>query len=180
MVLMENATGTRASELPHDVGSKIPRTSRSNKRISSELTAATKIEELEVLICRFNNSRHFSSSCNESMLCWICFSMKVLVNDSNCFCRITVWMLKCFLIKPRTGLPGQRGWHGQVWRKQEIRFEEWGWGLKVWEPLHVLRRDGKHVGWTWLVGLARATTAAALHFRGRCRGGAPQQRALHF
>ena len=34
-----------------------------------------------------------------------------------------------------------------------------------------MRRVCKHVGWTWLVGSARATTAAAVHFRGRCRGG---------
>ena len=60
-----------------------------------------------------------------------------------------------------------------VWRKPETKLEGSGWGLKVWEPLHVLRRASTHVGWTWLVGSARATTAAALHFRGRCRGGAP-------
>ena len=65
------------------------------------------------------------------------------------------------------------GMDKEVWRKSETRLEWWGWGLKVWKPLHVLRRDGKHVGWTWLVGSARAMTAAALHFRGRCRGGAP-------
>ena len=30
----------------------------------------------------------------------------------------------------------------------------------------------------WIIGSARATTAAALHFRGRCRGGAsPATRA---
>ena len=53
-------------------------------------------------------------------------------------------------------------------------LEWWGWGLRFWEPLHVLCREGKHVSWNWLVGSARATTAAALHFCGRCRGGAPQ------
>ena len=72
----------------------------------------------------------------------------------------------------RKGYQGNApGMDKEVWRKPERRLESWG--LKVWEPLHVLRRDGKHVGWTWLVGSARATTAAALHFRGRCHGGAP-------
>ena len=72
------------------------------------------------------------------------------------------------------------GMDKEVWRKSEWRLESWGWGLKVWQPLHVLRRDSEHVGWAWLVGSARATTAAALHFRGRCRGGAPQAtRAAH-
>jgi len=66
------------------------------------------------------------------------------------------------------------GMDKEVWRKPESRLEWWGRGLKVWEPLHVLHRDRKHYGWTWLVGSALATTAAAIHFSGRCRGGAPQ------
>ena len=73
------------------------------------------------------------------------------------------------------------GMDKEVWQKPETRLDRLRWGLKVWEPLHVLRRDGKHVGWTWLVGSARAMTAAALHFRGRCRGGAPSAtRAAQF
>ena len=42
------------------------------------------------------------------------FSMVLLANNSSCFCRITVWVLMSFFMKPSTGLPGQRAWrHGQ-------------------------------------------------------------------
>ena len=85
----------------------------------------------------------------------------------------------------RPGYQGNTpGMNKEVWRKLETRLEWRGWWLKVWEPLHVLRRDSEHVGWTWLAGSARATRAvAALHFWRRCRGGAPlarpRRRALH-
>ena len=43
---------------------KFPSTSRSNKRISTELTAPVRIEELQVPIGRLEQLKMFSSSCN--------------------------------------------------------------------------------------------------------------------